>query len=91
MLSYAQRPKPVYPRLYRRTRVWETLDCIPAPDDVHERYAGDLAHTPPQLAIASRDDEALVRRHALHEAVICICAGVRARKPLEARVSRDAG
>ena len=86
----ARQPKHAHLRSYRRTRVREALDRIPTPDDIHERYAGNLAHAPPQLAVARRDDEALVRGHSLHEAVVCIRARMRTRKTLEAWVSRNA-
>ena len=73
----------------RGTLIRQPLDRIPPPDDIHEWDPRDLAYASSELAIARRDDVAFVRRHTLDEAVVRVRARMRARQPLEPRISRD--
>jgi hypothetical protein len=67
--------------------VRETLYCVSLPHDIHEGHARNLTYPAAQLAIAGCDDVALVRRNALDETVVGVCAPVCACKALEARVA----
>eukprot|EP01139_Manchomonas_bermudensis_P004905 Amastigsp_a174445_2086.p3 type:complete len:114 gc:universal Amastigsp_a174445_2086:146-487(+) len=61
--------------------------------DIHDRDAGDLAQPATQIAVLRRDDVALVRCNALHNAVVGIGSAVVARQArlleLLADLSRD--
>ena len=71
--------------------LWQPLDGVFVLLDVHDGHARDLADAALQVLVAGGHDVALVARHALAQAVICVRAGVRARQPLYARVLRHLG
>ncbi len=64
---------------HRGTLVWQPLDGIAPPHNIHERDAWNFSYPPAQFAIASSDNVALVRGHTLDKAVVGVRASVRAR------------
>jgi hypothetical protein len=73
-----------------RASVRQPLNCISALDDVHERYSGNLANTPPKFAITCCDNIAVVRGNTMYQAVVGIGALMRAMEAFEAGIAGHA-
>lgn len=75
--------------IWRVVGVWEALNGVAMLVNVHDRHTGNLAQSSLKILIACRHDVAPVRLNTVHDAVISICALVRAWIALKSGVLRD--
>lgn len=77
------------PRRSPERRLRQPLDRVSPPAQIHHGNTRDLAHAPPEVAVARGYDVAAVRFCALAQTVISVSALVVAGQSLESRVLGD--